>query len=80
MHDAAAADGATHQARKQIARAAPAPVTGRLAGIAAGRKRALPSLYPLPQALIERIVREALLVLHAVARHRFTLKIVVFSG
>ena len=53
MHDAAAADGATHQARKQIARAAPAPVTGRLAGIAAGRKRALPSLYPLPQALID---------------------------
>src|SRR5271170_8066159 len=31
-------------------------------------------------ALLERIVREALLVLYAVARHRLTLKIVVFSG
>jgi len=30
--------------------------------------------------LLERIVRQALLLLHAVARPRFTLKIVVFSG
>jgi hypothetical protein len=30
--------------------------------------------------LLEPIIREALLVLHAVARHRFALKIIVFSG
>jgi hypothetical protein len=30
--------------------------------------------------LLKRIVREALLVLHAVARHRYTLKSFVFSG
>jgi hypothetical protein len=31
-------------------------------------------------ALLKTIVREALLVLHAVARHCITLKIIVFSG
>ena len=53
MHDAAAADGAAHQAGKQIARAAAVPVTGRLAGTAPGCERALPRLYPFPQALID---------------------------
>jgi hypothetical protein len=46
---------------------------------APGKPR-LPACLLVRIALLERIIREALLVLHAVARHRFTLKIVVFSG
>jgi len=53
MHDAAAANGAAHQAGKEIARTAAVPVTGRLAGNASGRERALPRLHLFPQALID---------------------------
>src|SRR5271156_407866 len=40
----------------------------------------LPACLLIRIALLEPIVREALLVLHAVPRHCFTLKIIVFSG
>jgi hypothetical protein len=53
MHDPAATDGASHQAGKQIARASPVPIARRLAGAAAGLKRALPRLHALPQILID---------------------------
>src|SRR5271168_4332521 len=39
----------------------------------------LPARLFIRIALLERIIRQALLVLHAIARHCFTLKIVVFS-
>src|SRR5215469_14899478 len=43
-------------------------------------KPRLPAGLLVRITLLKRIVREALLVLHVVARHCFTLKIVVFSG
>src|SRR5271169_6231691 len=46
---------------------------------APGKPR-LPACLLVRITLLERIVREALLVLYAVARHCFTLKIIVFSG
>ncbi|MGA8551742.1 MAG: hypothetical protein WB678_16060, partial [Stellaceae bacterium] len=46
---------------------------------APGKPR-LPARLLIWIALFERIIREALLVLHAVARHRLILKLVVFSG
>jgi hypothetical protein len=56
------ADRAAHQAGKQITRATPVPVTGRLAGNAARRERALTRLHPLTMRRddLEKVILDGL--------------------